>query len=163
MVEPDIEIDEATVADAAEILALQRLAFQAEGRLYDEWSLPPLREDLADLTEHIRTNVVLKAVLKSKIVGAVRGRQQMQTCTIERLAVLPALQRRGIGTRLMAAIEARFAHVERFELYSGHLSRGNLQLYGRLGYQVTRTQRWSTKVTLVFMGKRAPGPEPGAA
>jgi ribosomal protein S18 acetylase RimI-like enzyme len=67
-------------------------------------------------------------------VGSVRGRLEGDTCHIGRLVVHPRLQRRGIGARLMREIEGRFPKARRYELFTGHLSEGNLRLYRRLGY-----------------------------
>lgn len=151
MEELAIEISRANAADAAEVLALQHLAFRAEAQIYGDWSLPPLLESIEEITKHITEAVLLKAVLQSKIVGAVRGKEESGACVIERLAVLPSLQRRGIGSRLMSAIEARFPNVDRFVLYTGHRSCGNIRLYQRLGYRVFRTEPWSASVSIVFL------------
>lgn len=35
--------------DAAAILALQKLAYQSEARLYDDYSLPPLTQTLPEM------------------------------------------------------------------------------------------------------------------
>ena len=50
----EIHIARACLSDAAEILSLQRLAYQSEARLYGDWSLPPLIQSLPELIEEIR-------------------------------------------------------------------------------------------------------------
>ena len=37
-------IEHASVTDAGEILALQKLAYESEARLYDDWDIPPMTE-----------------------------------------------------------------------------------------------------------------------
>jgi ribosomal protein S18 acetylase RimI-like enzyme len=69
--------------------------------------------------------------------------------------VHPDLQRHGIGTRLMQAIEARFQDAERYELFTGNKSEGNIRLYGRLGYKVFRSEKVSDALTLVYMEKQS--------
>jgi len=44
-----MEIASAMVEDAAEILAVQRLAYQSEAEIYGDFALPPLLETLEDL------------------------------------------------------------------------------------------------------------------
>jgi hypothetical protein len=39
-------IERASVEDAQEILALQRLAYQSEAEIYDDYSIPPLTQTL---------------------------------------------------------------------------------------------------------------------
>jgi ribosomal protein S18 acetylase RimI-like enzyme len=151
-----IQIVAAEPADAGEILSLQKLAYESEARLYDDWSIAPLMQDVTHLAQQIRSETVLKAVAQTQIVGSVRALEQNGTCSIGRLIVLPSLQRRGIGSRLMAAIEASFPRAALFELFTGHLSRTNLELYARLGYRTVRTQEVSAKTSLVFMQKAGP-------
>ena len=69
--------------------------------------------------------------------------------------VLPAFQRRGIGRRLMHAIEAEFPSAERFELFTGARSAGNIRLYESLGYSAFRHHEVSDQVTLVYMEWRS--------
>ena len=66
----------------------------------------------------------------------------------------PDYQGRSIGTRLMYAIEALFPQAERFELFTGERSVGNIRLYERLGYKIVRSEQLSPAVTLVYMEKR---------
>ena len=148
-------IERASVADAAAILALQKLAYESEARLYDDWSLPPLVQTLDSMRGDIESLVVLKAIDDGEIVGSVRARLADGVCHVGRLIVQPHRQRGGVGTRLMRAIERRpeFAQTHKFELFTGSRSEGNIRLYERLGYRRSREQALSPGVTLVFMEK----------
>jgi GNAT superfamily N-acetyltransferase len=148
-----IHVEPASVDDAPEILALQKLAFQSEARLYDDWNIPPLVQSLDSLRAEFGSSRVLKAVEGGHIVGSVRARAQDGTCHVIRLVVAPDRQGRGIGTRLMRDVEAQFPDVLRFELFTGHLSEGNLRLYERLGYRRCREHAVTPAVTLVFLEK----------
>jgi ribosomal protein S18 acetylase RimI-like enzyme len=127
--------------DAQAILNLQRLAYESEARLYDDWSLPPLTQTLQSLLEEFETSIVLKAVEAEQIVGSVRAKKSLDTCMIGRLIVHPAWQRRGFGSMLLAEIESKFPDVARFELFTGSKSEANIRLYQRLGYEITHTKR----------------------
>lgn len=151
----DIEIVLATEADAGEILALQRLAYQEQARLYDDWRLPPLTQTLAGVRSDIDEMVCLKACVDGAIVGSVRARQVGETVSIGRLIVHPDRQRQGVGSRLLEEIEARFPDATRFELFTGTRSADTLRLYTRLGYRPFHEERQSPQVVLVFLEKRA--------
>jgi hypothetical protein len=58
-----------------------------------------------------------------------------------------------LGTALISGIETMFPAVERFELFTGHKSAGNIRLYERLGYRTFRQTPVNDKVTLVYMEK----------
>ncbi|HET9865334.1 MAG TPA: GNAT family N-acetyltransferase [Steroidobacteraceae bacterium] len=139
--------------DAPAILELQKLAYRSEAQLYDDWSLPPLTQTLESLRAEFASSRILKAVDGEHLVGAVRAREADGVCHVGRLIVTPQLQGRGIGTRLMRAIEARFPGARRFELFTGSRSVGNLRLYERLGYRRCREQVLSPAVTLVYLEK----------
>lgn len=150
----DLLILTATVADAREILALQKLAFRSEAELYNDWSIPPLTQTLEDIQAQFKDHTFLKAIKGAQIVGSVRARLEEGTCQIGRLIVNPEWQRCGIGTQLMHQIERRFARAQQFEVYTGSRSEGNIRLYARLGYEACVNLAVSPRVTLVYMRKK---------
>lgn len=150
----DISIDRASSDDAGEILALQKLAYQSEARLNDDWTIPPLTQTLPEILSEFETRVFLKAMSADKIIGSVRAALDSGTCQIGRLIVRPDCQGRGIGTLLMSRIEAAFPEAERFELFTATKSIENIRLYRRLGYSEYREEDLSPKVRLAFMEKR---------
>ncbi len=147
-------IVQATVADAPAILHLQRLAYQSEARIYNDYGIPPLTQSPAGIETEFANRVFLKATTDDgAIVGSVRAYEQAGTCFIGRLIVHPDHQGRGIGAALMREIESRFCHVQRFELFTGHKSERNIRFYERLGYRTFREERVSDSLRLVFMHK----------
>ena len=58
-----VAITAASTRDAEAILALQKLAYQSEATLYDDWSLPPLTQTIDSLHEEFTHSIVLKATL----------------------------------------------------------------------------------------------------
>jgi GNAT superfamily N-acetyltransferase len=150
----DISITQASPEDAAAILALQKIAYQSEAELNDDWTIPPLLQTLSNIELEFETKMFLKAVCADKIIGSARASLDSGACLIGRLIVHPAYQGKGIGTLLMRRIETLFSDAERFELFTGSKSIHNIRLYKRLGYQGFREQDLSPKVRLVFMEKR---------
>jgi len=49
-------IEKATVSDAEELLALQKLAYRSEAEIYDDFSIPPLVQSLESMEEDLRIN-----------------------------------------------------------------------------------------------------------
>ena len=149
-----MEILSATIDDAPAILELQKLAYQTEAVLYNDWSLPPLTQTLAELRAEFAETKILKACRGKLIVGSVRAIQREGICSIGRLMVHPQYQRQGLGSRLMQAIESLFPEAAKFELFTGSKSEGNIRLYERLGYRSSRNERLSVNLSLVFFEKR---------
>ena len=154
---PTVTISRASSSDAEAILALQKLAYQSEARLYDDWSLPPLIQDIASLREEFRASLVLKATVADRLVGSVRAKVSDGTAAIGRLIVHPGFQGQGIGSQLLKAVEAACAGVAKFELFTGSRSEANIRLYQRHGYTITRTEPVSPTLSLTFLEK--PGRE----
>ena len=152
-------VEQAAVQDAAEILALQKLAYQSEAELYDDYTIPPLTQTLEEIEAAFKRQVFLKIAVEGRIIGSVRAHAKEGTCYIGRLIVHPDCQNQGIGTGLMREIENRFEEAKRYELFTGDRSERNLYLYSKLGYKPFRQERLTNRVVLVFMEKPGRGCE----
>jgi ribosomal protein S18 acetylase RimI-like enzyme len=148
-------LERAASDDAAEILALQKLAYQSEAAIYDDYTIPPLTQTLEEVLADLKRQTFLKATVKGRIVGSVRAYIQEGTCFVGRLVVDPSFQNQGIGTRLLSEIERAFDQAERFELFTGHLSERNLYLYQKLGYRPYRYRKVTDALTIVHLEKLA--------
>lgn len=148
-------IEKATVSDAEELLALQKLAYRSEAEIYNDFSIPPLIQTLESLEEDFKNQLFLKAVLGGRIIGSVRACSKERTCYIGRLIVHPDFQNRGIGTRLMNDIERIFNGCKRFELFTGDKSERNLRLYQKLGYRIFKTSKITNQTNIVSLEKKA--------
>ncbi|MBT8354522.1 MAG: GNAT family N-acetyltransferase [Desulfofustis sp.] len=80
--------------------------------------------------------MILKAMSDGRIVGSVRAYAKEGVCHIGRLVVEPTYQNKGLGSRLLNAIEARFPAATRFELFTGERSKKSLYLYHKAGYEI---------------------------
>ncbi len=150
-------ITKAEMADLPAILSLQKLSYQSEAQLVNDFSIPPLTQTLEGITEDFNTGIILKVVKPDKpddITGSVRGRLLGNTLHIGRLIVHPACQNQGIGTKLLLAIEALFPD-SRYELFTSDRSIKNLSLYMKNGYKEFKREALHDKVNLVFLEKCA--------
>jgi len=148
-----MKIEKAVIEDAPAILALQKLAYQSEAQIYNDFTIQPLTQTLDDLKSEFQSHAVFKTIREKAIVGSVRTRVGGDTCYVGKLIVHPAYRNQGIGSALMTHIENQDNAVERFELFTGHLSAGNLSIYRRLGYREFRRQKIGDHLTMVFLEK----------
>jgi len=80
-------ITEAAPQDAQEILDLQRLAYQSEAAIYNDYAIPPLTQTLAELEAQFHNHIFLKAMAAGRLIGSVIAHLQGETCFIGRLIV----------------------------------------------------------------------------
>ncbi|MEO3884802.1 GNAT family N-acetyltransferase [Nonomuraea sp. B5E05] len=148
-------IERAVAADAGEILTVQRAAYVSEAQLYGDPYILPLVESLEQMRKAIEGAVVLKALDAGRIVGAVRGQLSGATCVVGRLVVAPDRQGQGLGTALLRSLHEEVPEASAFDLFTGHLSEGNVRLYRRLGYRETHRERMDDHLTLVHLRRPA--------
>ncbi len=150
-----ITIQPAALADLEEILAIQKLAFQVEAALYCDNRIPPLLQTLDDLKTEWASRRFLKAVEspEGRTIGSVRAFEKEGVVHVEKLAVYPQFQRRGIGSQLLRAVEKSFPDTTCFELFTGHLSIDNIRLYERIGYRKVRERQINDHLTLIYLEK----------
>lgn len=124
------------VADAGEVLTLQRAAFVSEALIYDEADMAPLTQTLDEVRFELRDNSGCVALVEGRMVGALRAVISGEALLVGRIAVAPDQQGTGLGTSLLEAVEQRGAEsgCVRAELFTGSLSAQNIALYERLGY-----------------------------
>ncbi|MFX1452621.1 MAG: GNAT family N-acetyltransferase [Promethearchaeota archaeon] len=118
-----MQIEKADIEDLEEILNLQKIAFQVQAKIYNDYTIPPLIETFEEIKNNYLQQIFLKALIDDKIVGSVRGYKEGNTCHIGRLIVHPDFQNQGIGTKLMNEIELHFKDIKKYELFTGHKSK----------------------------------------
>ena len=147
-----VELRELPPTAVGELLTLQRAAYVTEAQLYDYVRLPALVQTLDELAEELAAGRCVAALAGTRLVGAVRTREQDGVLHVGRLVVAPDVQGTGIGSRLLAAAE-QSTTAGTATLFTGHLSAANLRLYGRCGYVESRRERVHAGLELVHLTK----------
>lgn len=148
-----ITIDKAQENDLQEILALQYIAYQSEAKLFNNMDIPPLKQTIDEVYDEFRKGTFLKAVdEKGVIIGSVRAYQENNTVYIGKLMVHPNMQKKGLGTKLLLAIEAKYPN-KRYELFTSTKSISNIKLYEKLGYKIFKKEAISQELQFVYLEK----------
>ena len=148
-----IKILKAKPEDLEAILQLQYAAYQSEAALNNDFTIQPLTQTLEELIAEHQKGVVLKAVNEGEIIGSVRAFADGDTVYIGKLIVHPDHQGKGLGKRLLAAVENNL-HRKRFELFTSAKSERNLRLYEKAGYTRFREKQNDAGITFVYMEKQ---------
>jgi ribosomal protein S18 acetylase RimI-like enzyme len=149
------EIQNAEINDLPSILELQKLAFQSEAALVEDYFIPPLTQTLDGIKEDFASGVILKAFARgnpNEIIGSVRGRFSENTLYIGKLIVNPSFQNRGIGTALLLHIESLYPKA-RYELFTSDRSDKSLSLYIRNGYAKFKQEPLNDNANIIFLQK----------
>ena len=145
-------IESADFQDLKEILELQYLAYQSEAILNNDFSIPPLLQTLEEVQEELCSGTILKAVEDGTIIGSVRGLISNSRLLIGKLIVHPDHQGKGIGTKLLQAIESSHPRLC-YELFTSNRSEKNLSLYERQGYKRFKKKKLSPALTFIYLEK----------
>jgi phosphoribosylanthranilate isomerase len=156
--ETRIPIEPSQIDDAAEILALQKLAYRSEAELNQDFTISPLTQRQAEIESEFERKLFLRAKKHGRIIGSVRAELRDGTCHIGRLIVHPDWQNRGTGSRLLREIEAHFPSAKRFELFTSARSERNLHLYQKSGYRIFKREPLNARTMLVYLEKEAGNP-----
>jgi GNAT superfamily N-acetyltransferase len=150
----DVVIDRAQLEQAGEVLTLQRAAYLSEAQRYGDPFLPPLTQSLDELAREMRAGHRLVALIGTRVVGSIRAVEDDAVLHIGRLAVAPDQQGRGIGSRLLRAVEDLAGpEVATFALFTGAASDDNVRLYETLGYRQVRHEALPEGPGLVHLHK----------
>jgi predicted GNAT family N-acyltransferase len=139
--------------DLETILQLQKDCYMAEAEIYNDYTIPPLKQDLKSLENEFANSTILKSIINGELVGSIRGFSNNKTAFIGKLIVKKDLQNSGIGQQLLSAMESVFMDCTRFELFTGFRSQKNLYLYHKHGYREFKQQKVNDTLTLIFLEK----------
>ena len=148
-----MNIVKASREELPEILQLQYLAYQSEAKLLNNPNIPPLKQTLPEVESEFEKGVILKAAdSNGNIIGSVRAWEENGTVYVGKLMVHPDHQRKGLGSRLLLAVEDVFPG-KRYELFTSTMSAGNIALYQRNGYQIFQEKQINDFLRFVYLEK----------
>jgi len=135
--DPSVHIDRITTEHAGELLTIRRAAFVSEAQLYNDPHIPALTQTLEELAADLERDdvVTLGAWVGPRLVGSIRVGIEDDKATIGRLAVVPDLQARGIGTQLLFAVLGYLPEsTKEVWVFTGQNSKHNIALYNKAGF-----------------------------
>ena len=154
MDELNFQIEVASKNDAPNILAIQKAAFLGQAKIYKNYELPPLTQNLDSIEKEFEEKTFLKAMIKGEIIGAVRFILTKGCVIIDRIVVKPEYQNKGIGTALLKKIEAIIPNAIAFQLFTGNKSVRNIHLYEKIGYKVIGQDISDQGIELLHLEKK---------
>ncbi|TDU89526.1 NAD(P)H-dependent FMN reductase [Kribbella voronezhensis] len=134
----DQEIVPAVLADAPELLVLQRCCWVDEALANDTLELPALLEPEHEVRAGLREWATWCVRIDGRLVGSVRAKLDGDKWHIGRLMVAPDQRHSGLGRRLLAYAESQApAGVSAITLFTGARSEKNTAFYQKNGYTLS--------------------------
>ena len=149
-----MEIQKATIEDLTQIMDLQKLAYLSEAKLVNDYSIQPLTQTLEDLQNEFNKSIVLKVMDNQRIIGSIRAYEDKEKnrVYVGKLIAHPDYQNKGIGSKLLLAIETYFEN-KTFELFTSSKSEKNLHIYKKHGYKEFKRKSVDGDYEIVFLEK----------
>ncbi|GAB3427514.1 GNAT family N-acetyltransferase [Niabella aquatica] len=149
-----LKMQTAGMEELGKILELQKICYQSEAVLYNDYTIQPLTQTIDELVDDFNGGTTyFSGYINGKLVASVRGVVNNGVAYINKLIVQPEFQNKGFGKLMMNTIEQKFRHADRFELFTGDKSEKNIRLYKKLGYKICRHKKVNESLTLVYMQK----------
>ena len=113
-----------------------------------------------DYDHAVRAHQIDLASLDGELAGVIEIIPAADHLLLENLAITPAHQRKGLGRRLMARVEAlaRARGMTLVRLYTNKAFASNLAFYQKLGYAIEREEPIKGGGTLVHFAKTLRNP-----
>ena len=113
-----------------------------------------------DYEHAVRAHQIDLAYLDGELAGVIEIIPAADHLLLENLAVTPAHQRKGLGRRMMARVEAlaRARGLTLVRLYTNKAFASNLAFYQKLGYAIEREEPIKGGGTLVHFAKTLRNP-----
>lgn len=134
----ELRIDVVPVEAAGELLTVRRAAFVTEAQLYNDPKLPALTQTFEQLVADLQREdvITIGGWIGPRLVGSVRVGLEEGRANLSRLAVVPDLQHRGIGTQLLMAVLGYLPEdTHEVWVFTGADSKQNLSLYAKQGFE----------------------------
>ncbi len=155
-----VAIRRARPTDAGEILVVQRAAYVLDAQLYSDPMIEPLVETFEDIQAGIRDAIVLLATMDGRVVGFVRGRLVGRSCHLDRFAVAPDSQGRGIGSALLIAIEDEVRGItDEIIVEERDGGQARVRLYRRHGFDESYRDAAGPDIIYIHLDKKVGGTE----
>jgi GNAT superfamily N-acetyltransferase len=113
-----------------------------------------------DYEHAVRAHQIDLAYLDGELAGVIEIIPAADHLLLENLAITPAHQRKGLGRRMMARVEAlaRARGLTLVRLYTNKAFASNLAFYQKLGYAIEREEPIKGGGTLVYFAKTLRNP-----
>jgi ribosomal protein S18 acetylase RimI-like enzyme len=145
------ELNHHDLAIARQIHTVQMAGYQVESALIDYPDLPPLLESIEDI--QTSDERFLGCWCNDQLLGVLSFERQADVVDICRLVVTPEAARRGVGSRLLMAVEASEGDCRLLVVSTAERNLPAVKLYERHGYHLRRRRQLPDGLRLVEFEK----------
>ncbi|WP_057913721.1 GNAT family N-acetyltransferase [Peribacillus muralis] len=144
----DITIKRTSLTEVDMLLTIQKKAFAEDYKLYEDHDTTPVNETPEKLVENIENAIHYTILSNNNIIGAIDLRKKDNMILLDKLFIANEYQNKGLGTKIMKLIEAEFALIKVWRLYTPYLNKRNQYFYEKFGYEKIGEVQLSEKLLL---------------
>ena len=152
----NVRLERADIADAEQILAMQKICFAPHLERYQDFETNPAMASLDEIGRQIQHENFYKILYNGLWVGAINIQvlDDKGNCKLRIINILPEYQGLGIGQTAIALAEKIFADARTWRLETLADMPHNRHVYEKMGYVFTgKTEVVNDKLTLVHYRK----------
>ena len=151
-----IKLIKATVDDAQNLLAMQKICFMPHLQRYRDYESSPATATIDTILWIIENENYYKIMYDNKCVGAINVRKDndLGEYKLRTINILPEYQGKGVGQVAIPLAEQLFPDATKWYLETLADMPENRHLYEKMGYVFTgKTEMINERLTLVFYEK----------
>jgi len=151
----NLNITRTKMSEAEALLKIQREAFLSDLKKYKDYDTSPAAELLDFFKYKLNHSIHYTIFLNGKIVGGI--------CIVKitdihyrlfRIFLNPAIQNRGLGSKILTQIEKKFPHVKEWSLDTPKDNTRTRHFYEKFGYKKTKEFKVNDRLTLIEYEKK---------
>ncbi|RID82605.1 GNAT family N-acetyltransferase [Mesobacillus zeae] len=145
----NLSIKRTQINELETLLNIQKEAFAADLKLYEDYQTSPVNESLVKLTENIKNFIHYTIRIENEIIGGIDIRKKNESeYRLSKLFLSDKFQNKGLGSRVMEKMEEEFSSKVEWSLYTPYLNKRNHHFYEKLGYKKIGEYPVTEKLTL---------------
>ncbi|MFZ7943272.1 MULTISPECIES: GNAT family N-acetyltransferase [Bacillaceae] len=150
-----LNIARTKMSEAEALLTIQREAFQSDLKKYKDYDSSPAAEPLDFFKYKLNQSLHYTIFLNGKISGGICIVKITDThYRLFRLFLSPAIQNRGLGSKILTQLEKKFPQVKEWSLDTPKDNARTRHFYEKFGYKKTKEFKVNDRLTLIEYEKK---------
>lgn len=151
----DIKISKSNLKETEPLLKIQTEAFKKDLKRYKDYDSSPAAESLDFFKYRMNHSLHYTIYIDEKIAGGICLLKVADShYRLFRIFLDPKFQNKGLGTKILSAMEKQFPKVKKWSLDTPKDNERNRHFYEKFGYKQTGEMKVNERLTLIEYEKK---------